>query len=327
MGRGGKEPKVGEENQMQKQLRKKREKKALRERGDDHYRSVPTQKELTDFLSGSPGCVMFSVMLSVLIAGFLTVVYNPHGSYGPKLTRNLEKQMFQAVRICLAEAPGNCNFPLIRTKIGAYGLNPDTEEFPLIHANGYYLSHLAAGSDEPVAADVLDLLIKHGANVNRRAKKGLRPTPLYVAASHGLLPQATMLLSAGADVDAGDRLNTSPLYIAVQDGDLELVRLLLQHGAQVNNPTEEGWYGLNVAVTENRDLMAGKKLCERAGGCDYLYPAAVGTAQYENIVAALLSAGADPGLVNHDEGFPALHHAIRAGARAYHRTCAHQICR
>ena len=51
----------------------------------------------------------------------------------------------------------------------------------------------------------------------KRAKKGLRPTPLYVAASHGLLRQATMLLGAGADVDAGDRLHTSPLYITVQE--------------------------------------------------------------------------------------------------------------
>lgn len=194
------------------------------------------------------------------------------------------------------------------------GVNPDTLMHVRMHRFGYYLIHLAAGSDLEHSEELLAALIEAGADVNRVATKGDQRTPLYVAAVNGELSKAQMLLEAGAAVDEGDKLQTSPLFIAAQDGNVPMIKLLLQHGANAIKPTKEGWYALNVAASECVELRNNRKICENNGRdedekCKHLHPMNVGVAAFTTVVDLLLDAGADP-LQQDVEGSPALHYAL-----------------
>lgn len=192
------------------------------------------------------------------------------------------------------------------------GVNPDTLMHVRTHRFGYYLVHLAAGSDLNHSDELLAALIKAGCDVDVIATKGDRRTPLYVAAVNGQLSKARMLLEAGAAVDEGDKLQTSPLFITAQDGNVPMVDLLLQYGADATKPTKEGWYALNVAASECVELRNHRKVCEggsQEGLCTHLEPMSVGVAAFTSVVQLLLSHGADP-LQQDVEGSPALHYAV-----------------
>lgn len=194
------------------------------------------------------------------------------------------------------------------------GVNPDTLLHVRKHRFGYYLVHLAAGSDLDHSDELLAALIEAGCDVNLVATKGDRRTPLYVAAVNGQLNKARMLLEAGAAVDEGDKLQTSPLFITAQDGNVAMVELLLQYGADPRKPTKEGWYALNVAASECVELRNNRKVCENNGRpkseqCKHLHPMSVGVAAFTRVAQLLLDAGADP-LQQDVEGSPALHYAV-----------------
>jgi hypothetical protein len=126
-------------------------------------------------------------------------------------------------------------------------------------------------------ADILSLLIQHGADVNGQNIPGY--APLSKASDNGRLEAGQVLLDHGADIDArskydntalmyaiwsniefarmllerGAAINarciddTTPLHWAVEKGKLEFVRLFLEHGADVNardkygrTPSESG---------------------------------------------------------------------------------------
>ena len=194
------------------------------------------------------------------------------------------------------------------------GVNPDTLMHVRTHRFGYYLVHLAAGSDLDHSDELLAALIEAGCKVNRVATKGDQRTPLYVAAVSGQLNKARMLLEAGAVVNEGDKLQTSPLFISSQDGNVAMVELLLQYGADPSKPTKEGWYALNVAASECVELRNNRKVCENSGRpqaeqCKHLHPMSVGVAAFTRVAQLLLDAGADP-LQQDVDGSPALHYAV-----------------
>jgi ankyrin repeat protein len=74
--------------------------------------------------------------------------------------------------------------------------------------------------------ELIDLLIKNGAEVNLPAGK-----PLHYAVQKDFLEVVKFLLDAGADVN---RQAGSPLHMAVHSGHLEILGLLLDSGADVN---------------------------------------------------------------------------------------------
>ena len=63
-------------------------------------------------------------------------------------------------------------------------------------------------------------------------------TPLHHAAGFGTLETMTLLLDAGADVNAKNRRRSTPLHWALHDE--AKVRLLLARGAAVNAKQVEG---------------------------------------------------------------------------------------
>lgn len=117
-------------------------------------------------------------------------------------------------------------------------------------------------------------------------------TLLHMAAWHGRLKMAELLLSKGAGVNAKARDGTIPLHVAAYEGHREIVELFVAHGADVN--AEAGAvYGMTPL-----EFAAMRGL----GEFDVL----------RHIARLLIENGAD---VNHSDsnGWTALHHACDSG--------------
>ena len=80
-------------------------------------------------------------------------------------------------------------------------------------------------------ADVIKVLIDHGAPVNARQHGGW--TPLQAAAQNGDLESARMLISNGADVQARAENNQTALDLALTKGHQAMVDLLESNGASL----------------------------------------------------------------------------------------------
>ncbi|PNY28890.1 Ankyrin repeat protein [Tolypocladium capitatum] len=81
-------------------------------------------------------------------------------------------------------------------------------------------------------ADVVELLLEHGAETKHRTSSGA--TLLLHAVDHGRLDELKALLEHAADANEADRQGRTPLMQAVLRQDVEMVRLLTEHGAAVD---------------------------------------------------------------------------------------------
>jgi ankyrin repeat protein len=101
--------------------------------------------------------------------------------------------------------------------------------------------------------DVAALLLAHAADPNIRAHSGapsmaFPQTPLQIAASMGNLHMASMLITAGAHVDAKADAGRTALHFAVVASHLDVIRFLIEKGADVNMRDGEGTSPLDDAV-------------------------------------------------------------------------------
>ena len=78
----------------------------------------------------------------------------------------------------------------------------------------------------------MSLLLKAGADVNAAPRNGC--TPLYKAAERGSEACVSLLLKAGADVNAAPRDGCTPLYKAAEKSSEACVSLLLEAGADAD---------------------------------------------------------------------------------------------
>ena len=92
--------------------------------------------------------------------------------------------------------------------------------------------HLASAFSD---ADMVSLLVKHGANVKGKDSEG--SVALHTAAALGRMDVTRVLIDAGSDVNARDANGNTPLHVSASSGKLEVVRLLLDKKADkaVNN--------------------------------------------------------------------------------------------
>lgn len=117
---------------------------------------------------------------------------------------------------------------------GAQLVNP--KEFagrPLIAA----ASHTSLASP-PVSLQLVDYLLKIGANVNERSPRG--ESALYWGATFGRNDMVQLLISAGADVDASTCDGETPLMKAASSGHINIVKSLLAAGASPRTRTING---------------------------------------------------------------------------------------
>jgi hypothetical protein len=104
------------------------------------------------------------------------------------------------------------------------------------------LMHVAARYGH---ADILSLLLDHGADVDDRDQS---QTPLHRASWHGKLEAGRFLLDRGADINARNNGGWTPLFAAALNGYVEFAQMLLERGAKINDQDDNGFTPLQMAV-------------------------------------------------------------------------------
>jgi len=110
--------------------------------------------------------------------------------------------------------------------------------------NGWTPLHAAAFADNKAAATIL---LEAGADVNARAKNKFDNTPLQVAMLSQSSEVARVLLARGAEVDARMSEGATALHEAAQNGDAVSVRMLLDAGADPSLKMPNGKTALDLA--------------------------------------------------------------------------------
>ena len=119
--------------------------------------------------------------------------------------------------------------------------------------NGFSPLHSAAYERNP---DLVELLLRAGANVNARNEHG--QTPLLVCTMtdqsdkrDAYITVVDMLIEAGADCNAQDDGGYTPLHEPALVGDIEVCRLLIAHGANARLCNKHGQSALDLLKLQN----------------------------------------------------------------------------
>ncbi|VUC26305.1 unnamed protein product [Clonostachys rosea] len=113
---------------------------------------------------------------------------------------------------------------------------------------------------------MVSFLLDRGANVNAIARDGstalmINTTgysawpPLCLAAQHGNLEIASLLIQNGANVDISNQVGWTPLHICSKYGHAELAELLIAHGANVNATDSNGETALALASMHDQNAV------------------------------------------------------------------------
>ncbi len=82
--------------------------------------------------------------------------------------------------------------------------------------------------------EVVEFLLKRGAQVNSPSKNDMRVMPLHSAIANRRITIVKLLLDHGADVNTTQADDFTPLHEAAQNGMQEVTQWLLERGARVN---------------------------------------------------------------------------------------------
>ncbi len=161
---------------------------------------------------------------------------------------------------------------------------------------------LTAASDGDTAR--VRELIARGADLEVRDERGR--TPLVAATKNRAVDAARALIDAGADVNAKDDLQDSAYLYAGAEGIDDILELTLTHGADLRSVNRYGGTAL-IPASEHGYVSTVRRLI--AAGVDVnhvnkpqwtaLHEAIVygdGSDKYQQVVRALLDAGADPSI-------------------------------
>ena len=152
-----------------------------------------------------------------------------------------------------------------------------------------------------------------GIDINIKSEKGKTSLHLVVKRRHPKIVK--YLLDAGADPNTHDDKGNTPLHVAASEKQLEIVKYLLDTGANPNTRDDEGNTPLHVAASKGepdivKDLLKAKEYkqyinAQNAKGETPLYKATRFYFSFnEELVRALLDAGADPTIKTKDENSP-----------------------
>ncbi|MFJ3727349.1 ankyrin repeat domain-containing protein [Streptomyces sp. NPDC090045] len=148
-------------------------------------------------------------------------------------------------------------------------------------------------------------------------------TPLLLAALGDHVAVAAVLLAAGADPNAPDSREDSPWLVTGVTGSVRMMRLLLPAGPDLRQLNRFGGISLIPAAERGHIAYVRAVLDETDIDVDHvnrlgwtaLLEAVIlgdGGPRHEEVVAALLAAGADPELAD-QHGVTPYEHAVRRG--------------
>jgi ankyrin repeat protein len=120
-------------------------------------------------------------------------------------------------------------------------------------ADGFTLLHLAAFFGR---AEVLDLLLARGAEVEAVSGNPMRVRPLHSGAAAGQVAVVESLLRAGADPDARQEGGWTALHQAALSGNEAMARLLLEFGADREIRSEDGRTAAAMAAAKGFTALA-----------------------------------------------------------------------
>ncbi len=113
---------------------------------------------------------------------------------------------------------------------------------------------------QPVAPEVLRLLLAYGADVNQQRSDG---TPaIVIAARRGDHAAVDVLLQAGADVEFGDQQGRTALMHAAERNEQRVIAALLLAGAAIDTVSADGMTALQLArgwQRQNVQFMLGER--------------------------------------------------------------------
>ncbi|KOG45811.1 ankyrin [Streptomyces virginiae] len=155
-------------------------------------------------------------------------------------------------------------------------------------------------------------------------------TPLLLAALGDHVAAAELLVAAGADPNAPDSREDSPWLVTGVTGSVRMMRLLLPAGPDLKQRNRFGGISLIPAAERGHIAYVRAVLDETDIDVDHvnrlgwtaLLEAVIlgdGGPRHEEVVTALLAAGADPRLPDHD-GVTPYEHAARRGFDGMART-------
>jgi hemoglobin len=121
----------------------------------------------------------------------------------------------------------------------SFGAEVDARNFRGGHTPLYYAANHVDLSRPADGKAVAETLIRHGAEVDAHSGP-IQGTPLHTAARRDNVVVGTVLLSAGAEIDACDIKGETPLRRALNCRQPGMIELLLAHGANPDSPDKRG---------------------------------------------------------------------------------------
>ncbi|XP_059179207.1 poly [ADP-ribose] polymerase tankyrase-1-like isoform X1 [Physella acuta] len=113
--------------------------------------------------------------------------------------------------------------------------------------------HCAAASIYPKRKQVVELLIRKGANLNDKNKDYL--TPLHIAADKAHYDVMDVLLKHGAKVNALDGLGQTALHRVAQQGNMQACRLLMSFAIDPSIVSLQGYTAAQLATENIQKLL------------------------------------------------------------------------
>jgi hemoglobin len=136
----------------------------------------------------------------------------------------------------------------------SFGAEVNARNFDCGHTPLYYAANHADLARPADGKAVALALIRHGAEVNVHSGP-IRGTPLHTAARRDNVVVGSVLLAAGADIEARDIKGETPLRRALNCRQPGMIALLLAHGANPDAPDKRGVTPRQVA--KKRGLRLG----------------------------------------------------------------------
>jgi hemoglobin len=121
----------------------------------------------------------------------------------------------------------------------SFGADVNARNFKGGHTPLYYAANYVDLSRPADGKAVAETLISHGAELDVQSGP-IRGTPLHTAARRDNVAVGSVLLSAGADLEARDIKGETPLRRALNCRQPGMIELLLAHGANPDSPDKRG---------------------------------------------------------------------------------------